>query len=94
MADEPQELTTKKSVCTFLSGILACAFLGWTCWLVTAIVLQGIPEASRADLAATGLLAATGTAVSSIVAARAAQANPFDFISGWFTAIRGMVFRR
>lgn len=83
----------KNHATVFISGAATLLFLLWLCWIVTHIVLSGIPEESRGELAGTALLAATGVAISAIVGARAANGDPLEFIASFASTIRGMVRR-
>lgn len=78
-------------MCTFLSGLATFGFLVWLCWIVTELVRAGIPEAQRAELVSTGLWAASGVAISAIVAAKSVSVNPLQFVSSWIAAVKGMI---
>lgn len=80
------------TVCNFVGGFVALAFLGWLCWLVTHLALGGLSEEGRANLAATGLLAASGVALSTVLAARHA-ASPFEYLAALSSAVKGMLSR-
>lgn len=75
--DEPRR---PSSLILFLSGVGTFSFLGWLCWLVTTLVIGGIPEGDRADLVASLVFAASGVVVSAAVTARTTRTNPLEFL--------------
>lgn len=78
-------------VTSFLAAFAIGGFTIWLCWLVTRIVLMGVPEDGRAELASTGLLAAAGVIVSVFAASRGG--GLVHVVAGWFDTVRGMLRR-
>lgn len=75
-----------------LSGLATFAFLAWLCWIITRLIDAGIPDADRAGLVETMILAATGVVISAVMAARAAgPSNPLGMLTTLMSAVRGMM---
>ena len=92
MPRPPRKPAFVMSAVTFIAGATTLAFLCWLAWLVTVIVLWGIPPPDRADFAATLVLAASGVLISAVIGARAAE-SPFEFLATIISTVKG-VFRR
>lgn len=93
-APEAQSPPKRNPVMIVMSGIATFAFLGWLTWLITHVTLQGVPEADRAELLQTMVMAATGLVVSGVLAARTTDTqSPFGFITALSRALRGLTGR-
>ena len=77
----------------FMSGASTLAFLVWLCWLITTLVISGIPDDGKAELVSTGILAATGVVISAVMAARSTQGDPLEFMGNAISSLRGMLRR-
>lgn len=74
-----------------LSGVVTFAFLGWLCWLITGIVLTGIPEQDRADVVVSLTIAAVGLVLSAVLASRTAETkSPLGFLGNLATALKAL----
>lgn len=76
-----------------LSGVGCFSFLAWLCWIITKLVVSGVPESDRADLIGTLVMAATGVVVTSIAAARGLDQNPLGGLGSLVSGLRSMVRR-
>jgi hypothetical protein len=80
-------------VVAVLSGVGCFGFLAWLCWIITKLVASGVPEADRAGLIGTLVMAASGVVVTSIAAARGLDQNPLGGLGSIVGGLRNMVRR-
>lgn len=73
-----------------LAGVGTFSFLAWLCWATTKIIDAGIPEADRAELVASMVIAAVGLLISAVIAARAVTTNPLEFTMQLYSAVRSI----
>lgn len=94
---EPEETlqptSPRSRVVLFISGVTTFGFVVWLGWAATRLIEVGVPEADRAGLVSTIVLAATGVVISAAVSVRNIGDNPLGFLADLWTSIAAMVRR-